>query len=372
MCKQIASAIVIFVLLGFTGCQKFGESVDSAVKVDLPERSPGAYLFDHYLNNLKSELISKSDVVSSKVLPCSFCTFLTTGEFLSNQEGSLTFWNSDGSQRWEKRIAVHHDLFLDEGLKEIFLVVGDISPGPEGKRKRIDEIHGYNFAGKQIFYWSFLENKSSLEKIYGDEINLRSAENYWEYSHFNSVQSIPDNHLAKRSSVFQAGNILVNDYWNNIVFIIDRKSKRIVWSLGGESDRKFWHSVRLLPGGEIVAFQNKILPTHEAGAATVKESSVVFLNPVTKAVVHKISKIGGKEFFSDLWGSLQVLSENRFVVTISEQGEAFEIDRSGKVYWHWQNRRSKDPKDHAVYRVSLIPQEVIDSNSLWIKTYLKE
>ncbi len=370
MQKRNIGILTFFALVIFCGCQSGNGKQKVGIQIDHISRTPGIHLFDNYLNTWTTEVISSSPEKTAKVLPCSFCTFLSNGDFITGQDGKVSFWNADGSLKWEKEITMHHDLFVDEVAKEVFFVVGKKVPWKNGKRKRIDQIHGYDFSGKQIFFWSFIDNKKALDQIYGTEIPLRDAENYWEYSHFNSVQSIPESPLAKKSPNFRAGNILVSDYWNNIVFLIDRKSKKIVWSTGNESDRRFWHSVRLLPNGEMIAFQNKTLLLSNTGATTIEKSSIVFFNPITNSVDFQITKINGEEFFSDIWGSLQLVGPNRYLVTLSQEGRAVEIDQDGKVFWSWQRPPGKDAKDKSVYRVTLVPQQAINSNSLWVKTYL--
>jgi hypothetical protein len=330
------------------------EGKESGVEIKLPLASDGIRIVDNYLEIENSTFIQDLGVTNPRNLPCSFCFFLKDGRFFGSQNGFIYFWGSGGDLLWKKEVHVHHDIFVDEELERIFLVSGDLEKIPgKIKQRRADVIRGLNFQGEEIFAWKILENKLQYESILRKKLKLHENSSYFEFSHFNSVQEIPHTKLTQLNGAFKKGNILVNDFWNYFAFIIDKDTKKIVWHTRNYPKQLQIHGLRLLKSGEMIFFRNS---NHGVDPAKDR-SSIDFMDPISGNITHSIILEPPSEYYSKIWSSLQVINENRFLVTYSENGVAVELDRNGKIYWKWRNPNLENGKPKPIYRVSLVNRE---------------
>jgi hypothetical protein len=330
-----------------------------------PDASKGVLILDNYYEELSSKIILKNGEIS-ETIPGNFLSFLSDGSFFSYLDEEVYFWGPQGELRWKKKMHVHHDVYLNEASKQIFFVSGEVTKRPNQKKSfRSDAIVGLNFSGETIFEWKFSEHRAQVEKIHGKKIDYFEGENRFVLTHFNSVQELDENPLMKDNPVFAKGNLLVNDIQTGLFFIIDRNSKKIVWSNKPEN-RFFAHSVRLLADGRIVFLRNENY--HEHPAPT--NSSIAFFDPIKNEIIKNLEMNPPESFFTKAGGTIQVLSNGRFLVTESYRGRVFEIDESGKIYLEWVYPGTSNTSPFKVYRVQLIPEDVFEK-SQYIRGFLK-
>jgi hypothetical protein len=320
--------------------------------------SPGVLIVDHYLDDYYSEILLNGGEIKKRV-PGSFITILKNGSFLTTLSDELFFWNYDGQLIWKKSIHLHHDVFLNSKEDAFFFASGENIKRPnESMVTRKDAIVGLNIKGEQIFYWSIKDHLQKIEKILGRKVERKNATYRFVYTHFNSVQEIPANALSENFPAFRAGNILVNDNRNRILFIIDRDSKEIVWN----SDPKmgiYAHSVRIQPDGNLVFLLNQ-----QVAGDINNYSSVAFLDPIKNTIIKNIVFDPPESFYTETAGSLQVLPRDRFLVTDSYKGRAFEIDGGGRIIWEWVYPDSSSSKIRPLYRVLLHSKEAFERSFL--------
>ena len=183
--------------------------------------------------------------------------------------------------------------------------------------------------------------------------------------HTNSIQSLPPNRFEATDDRFKTGNILVSQRNTNAVFIIDKATKKIVWTMNDKTVGQ--HHASMIPeplqgAGNILIFNNN-------GRAGYPEkigmdSEVREINPLTLGVVWRYSALIGNmpkhSFFSPFKSSVQRLPNGNTLICESIWGRIFEVtygtpDDSNdppKLIWEYINpfRKLKSDRTNAVYR----------------------
>ena len=140
--------------------------------------------------------------------------------------------------------------------------------------------------------------------------------------HANHIE-VMDGSVAGGSPLFRSGNILISMKNLNAIAILDGRSFDVLW-LWGPSNITLQHHPTILPGGDILLFDNG-----------VEASSVVEVDPRTDRVVW--SYAAGKDFFSPIQGACQRLAGGNTLITSSQTGYAFEVNPSGEIVWKFAN-----------------------------------
>jgi hypothetical protein len=320
----------------------------------------GYHLLDHYLHNARCTFADNPEPAKF-IFPGSFCTVLKDGSYISYLVDQLVLWRPDGLPAWKVINTVHHDISVDEKNGTVFIVTWQPlrKKGVKGKIDT-DTIRGYNLRGEQVFAWKFPEHMREFESVIKQPVQRQlsePSEPVFEFTHINSVQEIPENPVAAKVPAFRAGNILVNDFRYGVIFVIDRRTKKIVWHYYPEHG-VLAHSVRLNEEGLIVFLSNKKNKTVQGKS---RYSSIDFLDPIKKEIAYSITTSPKKSFSTSYWGSLQLLPGNRFLVTSSMSGSAFEIDKSGRIFWEWVNPENEGDHIKPIYRVMVTPKERVDT-----------
>ncbi len=368
--RTISSIIALLLLagLGFYFQDSFSRktSLESplgktgVVFHDRLRATAGYHLVDNYLHFKNCSLVEKSELADFS-FPGSFCTLLADGSYVS-YISELTLWKADGSPAWKKSNHTHHDISVDEDTGTIFAIAGDfIINKTEKTLTRFDAIRGYALNGDEIFYWGMQKYKSQLEARLKILLPRHFNEPFFQYTHFNSVQEIPENATAAKIPAFRARNILVNDFKSRAIFIIDRQTQEIVWHHIPEK----WldaHSVRVNKEGQIVFLAN----SHAKKIGEPSYSAIDYFDPVTEEIVRSITVSPKEGFYTSYWGSLQHLPDHRFLVTNSKSGSAFEIDQEGRILWEWINPANTNTKTVPIYRVQVVPKARVKKMlSIW-------
>ena len=139
--------------------------------------------------------------------------------------------------------------------------------------------------------------------------------------HSNHVEVL-DGHLANVSPLFASGNLLLSSRTLSTIYILDPRSRRILWAWG-PSNLVFQHDPTLLENGHILIFDN--------GS---DRSQVVELDPLQRKVVWRY---GADDFFSATRGSVQRLPNGNTLVTESDTGYVFEVTPAGERVWVFAN-----------------------------------
>jgi len=171
-------------------------------------------------------------------------------------------------------------------------------------------IREVDSTGKIVWEWNFHE-------IGYEQFPLHPNANRWSRAHTNTVCPLPD------------GNYLISCKVLNLVFILSRETKEIIWhyqnnAMGGQ------HDAQMLNNGNILLFANG------AYASDLHHSQVWELDPKTNQIVWSYkNKDNPQSFFSPHIGGCQRLPSNNTLICEGAKGCVFEVSPSGEVVWEY-------------------------------------
>ena len=114
----------------------------------------------------------------------------------------------------------------------------------------------------------------------------------------------------------------------DLVALLDLKRQKVVWSWG-PGVLEWPHHPTVLDNGHLLIYDN---------GSRRKWSRVLELDPAAGKVVWQYgAKAGESRFFSDTRGSAQALPGDNLLITQSDTGRIFEINRRGAIVWEYWN-----------------------------------
>jgi len=171
-----------------------------------------------------------------------------------------------------------------------------------------------------------------------------------DHFHLNTVQVMPTTPLEGLDPRFAEGNLLVCFRNVNQIAILERGTYRILWSWG--ADELQWpHQPTLLPDGRILIFDNGVEREY---------SRVIEIDPLTEKIVWEYTAATPEEFFTSGGGSAQRLPNGNTLISETNKGRVFEINREGEVVWLWHNPATWRDRPETVYRMKRLPAEMVE------------
>jgi hypothetical protein len=137
--------------------------------------------------------------------------------------------------------------------------------------------------------------------------------------HANSAYAMDQPHLDGSGPLYSKHNVLVTSRNQNRIFVIDRRSRSLVWEWGRQ-ELQAPHCATWLGNGHILVFDNGI---------ERETSRILEVDPATGRVVWKYPNGTGGEFYSKVRGLAQRLANGNTLITNSQAGEAFEVTPLG-------------------------------------------
>lgn len=167
--------------------------------------------------------------------------------------------------------------------------------------------------------------------------------------HANSLEIVRQtvNGVCKR------GDLLLSICELDLVVILDRRTKEIVWEWGPGYLSKQHHPTQLA-NGNILIFDNGVKQGR---------SRVIELDPRDKRIVWEYTGDPSETFFSLSRGAAQRLPNGNTLITESDSGHVFEVDLRGEIVWEFFNSQLK-PKERqraAIYRMLRIGQDDVSA-----------
>jgi len=275
----------------------------------------------------------------------------------------------DSRVKWVNKMRVHHDVTVAENgdiyaLARVDLigflrcipvpVLNDsiVVFNPDGEIKEIIPLFSILkpfLPVKRISAIHAWIMKPGSQKMFR---SLRRAQGYLlpydspaDLMHINNVEILPKD----IPGIAHKGDLLISARNINLVAILDRETKRVVWSWG-PGEIRLQHHASFLDNGHILIFDNR---TSREGF-----SRIVELDPVTRTIVWQYKSDPPENFFSAFQGSCQRLPNGNTLITESHAGYIFEVTPAGDLVWGFyapivENGRA------AVYRLKRItnPEE---------------
>jgi hypothetical protein len=327
------------------------------VRHSVSETSPGYNLFGNntdraYLTDLEGRILHTwrvpshqgSEVPYSQSGRSLFCRLLPNGDLAVITSGQSADGVSDDAfflMDWNSRLILslrtpipHHDVAVEPGGTYLVpflspvLKFGDLVVN-------FDSIVRIHRDGKQTPVWSSYGRLEELRAIHGSSpldpvmrgTKKPSDKGAFDYYHLNTVEILPDTPLSARDRRFRKGNLLICLRNVNLVAVLDRDSKKVVWSWGMEVlDHP--HMPTMLPNGHVLVFDNGERRDY---------SRVLEVEPVSKKIVWEYRGDPPHSFTSATRGSAQRLPNGNTLICEATNGRAFEVTRVGKIVWEFLN-----------------------------------
>jgi len=181
----------------------------------------------------------------------------------------------------------------------------------------------------------------------------------YDWMHTNTVQALPKNKwYDKGDKRFKPGNVMISCRHLDTLYIVDRDTKKIVWSytgdyVGGLSGQHDSHMIEKgIPGeGNIIIFDNGASPRKDFVAGHANRSYAIEINPTTKQVVWKYEN---KHFHSSYTSSVQRLQNGNTLICEQDGNRIFEVTKNGEIVWEYINGGARAYR----YPYDLCPQTV--------------
>lgn len=257
-----------------------------------------------------------------------------------------------------------------------------------------DYIYEVTWDGKIVWEW--------LASDHFDELGLDEAARNtiyrnptWDpnrgiadWAHINSMSAIgPNQYYDQGDSRFHPDNIIVSGRQLNIIWIIDKKTGRIVWKVGPDYAqtpelRKLGQIIgqhhahmipKALPGaGNILVFDNGGSSGYGSpnpgsvtgfGNAVRAGSRVLEFNPITLELVWQYpqatSGLGMHGFFSHFISSAQRLPNGNTLIDEGADGRFFEVTPEREIVWEYVSPFYHEIKElqNGVYRAYRVPYD---------------
>jgi outer membrane protein assembly factor BamB len=278
-----------------------------------------------------------------------------TGRFRLNRDGSLAVIGSDNlikEYTWKGELAWHYQLDDIHNLPHHDLIrvqSGNYLILAHDGHSHTDYLLEVDRDGDVVWDWYFEKHTDSFPNWDSESTDP---------SHSNSIRELPSNRWYDGGDErFRPGNILVSARSLNAVFIIDKESGDVVWTLAEGLDGQH-EAVMIEPGvnwaGLVMVFNNGLENLFE-----YRRSKAQAINPISGEVEWEY---GSKFFFSSVGGTAQPLPGNNVLITSSHGGRVFEVRPRGRIVWEWlppflPMRVERVPYDHCP-QLAELPQPV--------------
>jgi len=236
-------------------------------------------------------------------------------------------WNSN--LVWKAKLRAHHDFARgDQGNTVVVSRRDRPDPWRKGETIAFDELIEYDKEGKVIWTWYYEEHMDDLQKLIGE---VPEPVSEWkDFPHVNTVEILPDNPLYKKDSRFKPGNLLICGRHANLIMIIEKESKDIVWAWGpGVIEGP--HMPTMRPDGNILMYDNG----NQMASNSRGYTKAVEINPLSGEIVWEYGHPGG--FFSPARGSALRMSGGNTLIATSDYGWFFEVTPEGERTWEYYN-----------------------------------
>jgi hypothetical protein len=300
---------------------------------------------------------------------------------VANLRHGLVALDWDSNVLWENReIKGHHDLvYLPD--RTLMTFIREFNPYHGAPYVSFDSIIHLDIGtGKVLQRWSTFDNLESLKKNHKPSvlelegvIGEKTLNQYikflqtrfekkttthtvkgmrFDYYHLNTIEVLPLTPLGQKDSRFQQGNWMFCSRNTDLVAIIDKDTKQVVWSWG-PGEIVLPHMPTMLDSGNILVFDNQ---------GNGGFSRVIELDPVMKKIVWEYSGDPPESFFTKWRGSAQRLPNGNTFILESDNGRAIEVTPDKEIVWEWFTPfidPETDGRD-SIYRMMRVETTVVD------------
>lgn len=293
-------------------------------------------------------------------LPGNFCTFIPRTGVVYYSDHKVFLADKNLQTKWSfPAPGFHHDLFVSRERKEIFFLGEERRTDLiKGVTILVDVVIGLNYQGKEIYRWRAFEHNAEIVGVAKPRRKARlprqTAEPGLAYTltHINSVTIIPKGyrHLGP---AFTEGNLLISELMNSLLFVIDRRTGKLVWDYSERLYANSTHSARLTQDGHVLFFKNWDFEDKY-------RSEIAMLEPKTKTIDWSYRADSPQRFYSRVFGHVEEMPNGNILISDNpnEGGHAFEITRDKEIVWEWSSPFFDEKGERKpAYRVVRVPSE---------------
>ena len=267
---------------------------------------------------------------------------------------------------------------------------------PRISNRELEDDYIYEVSWDGTIVWEWLAS-DHVEEMGLDEAarntihrnpNWNSARGGADWAHINSMSVLgPNRFYDQGDKRFHPDNIIVDARQLNIIWIIDKRTGRIVWKVGPDYAatpelRKLGqiigqHHAHMIPkglpgAGNIMVFDNGGAAGYGSpnpgsvtgvGNAIRPNSRVLEFDPITLEIVWQYSSqtsgLDMTSFFSHYISSAQRLPNGNTLIDEGADGRVFEVTPEREIVWEYVSPFFSDMKElqNGVYRAYRVPYE---------------
>jgi len=314
----------------------------------------------------------------------------------------------DGKKVWEfgasapgGRAQQHHDISrLPNGNTLVLSNIVYPLPGFSQPQVLDDVAYEVNPDGDIVWTWAASDHIDEIG-FAPEELKLVKASSNADYLHVNNLKPLGPNHwFDEGDQRFAPENLIFDSRNGNFIAIVDRRTRKIVWTLGphfpplvdgGPASRKLprpvdqisgQHDAHIIPkglpgAGNLLVFDNQGAAGYPAASTTLTGGSrVLEINPVTKQIVwqYTAASSGGSgwTFRSTHISNARRLPNGNTFIDEGQIGRFFQVTPDGQIVWEYLNpypRLGKDAEtgrptvNYSVYRGQPVPYDWAPSGS---------
>lgn len=155
--------------------------------------------------------------------------------------------------------------------------------------------------------------------------------------HLNEIEELSPE-LAPDFPMFAAGDLLYSFRNLNMLMVTDAAGRKVKWWKVGPFVRQ--HDPDFQKGGRITVFGNQSDETPDGSLAG--GSRIWEIDPATDAVRTLYGGTEAQHVYSAERSTHQLLPNGNLMITLAQQGRAFEVTPAGEVVWEYVNRWDAD------------------------------
>ncbi|WP_051378631.1 aryl-sulfate sulfotransferase [Derxia gummosa] len=255
-----------------------------------------------------------------------------------------------------------------------------------------DVIHEVNPAGEIVWTWKAGDHVEEFG-FTPEQLALVRASDDPDYLHFNDMKPVgPNRWFDAGDARFAPDNLIVDARNANFIAIIDRKSGKVVWTLGpnlsaiprGAAGRALprpvdqisgQHDAQIIPAGlpgagNLLVFDNQGTGGYPSPPLPVTGGSrVLEIDPIRKEIVWQYtaedSGQPGWAFRSTHISAARRLPNGNTFIDEGQSGRLFQVTREGDIVWEYVNAHPRAGKDERgrptlnfqLYRAQPVPAD---------------
>jgi hypothetical protein len=337
-----------------------------------------------------STLVDMNGKVLAK-FPFGLTNISPDGTMIGSMGPDLVKLDADLNLLWEKNdVYAHHEITTDEN-GAIYLLTHDTHEFM-GLHVNFDGLRIYSDSGDLIYEWhvfdhleefvSVISKSTYLKNLHNPYDSTKGMEKYisqdperfffhlnpvntdtdFEFTHFNSIQVLPENDISKKIPAFKKGNLLLSFNPYSCYGILDISTGKIEWA-GYLPERTTLHTPLLTPCGSILVFQNSTesnslwpdkkndrclqylyqrIPPQDPSEDPEPRMwvSITEYDPITNDKVWEYTANPKKSLVATLLGSAQRLSNGNTLVCVASDnrgGQIFEVTPQKEIVWSYES-----------------------------------